>query len=231
VGIYVLDSTEDNRIYGNRIGYNDRNIEGYNSTVHWDDGVQIGNAWDDYSGEGDYNIPGEGEEVDHYPSQFVDDFMGPEITVIDVPDSIIDVFFYPIHLAFIVNVTDFSGIDDVRLYYRMAFSVASVNSHTDFVSVEMNPEQENSTNARYSYSFEITQGYDSFQYTIMSNDSHGIDSMSLDTYLLGVNDRIILRNKTGEVLILSSVSIAISSIIIAAAIYKRKTNASIIQAP
>jgi len=33
----------------------------------WDDGVSIGNTWDDYSGTGVYQIPGAAESIDHYP--------------------------------------------------------------------------------------------------------------------------------------------------------------------
>jgi len=33
----------------------------------WDDGISVGNTWDDYGGTGWYYIPGHGMGVDHYP--------------------------------------------------------------------------------------------------------------------------------------------------------------------
>lgn len=41
--------------------------DGHNNV--WDDGVSLGNFWDDYGGIGDYHIPGDALSVDRYPSR------------------------------------------------------------------------------------------------------------------------------------------------------------------
>jgi len=226
VGLFIIDSTNYNWIYGNHIGYNGLNAEVYNSSVHWDDGVQIGNAWDDYSGDGWYSIPGESEQVDHFPSQFVGDFLGPVITAVDVPKSPIDIFYYPIRIDFVVEVTDSSGIDGVFLYYRIAADWY-VLMKTNVECAKMNQEQGNSTHARFSYSFEISTTCRRLQYSIMGNDSLGIESLGFDTYLIGVGGMVNLYDRTGEFIIfqLTSLSIGITTFLLAREIYKRRIRA------
>jgi parallel beta-helix repeat protein len=226
VGLFIIDSTDYNWIYGNHIGYNGLNAEVYNSSVHWDDGVQIGNAWDDYSGDGWYSIPGESEQVDHFPSQFVGDFLGPVIIAVDVPRSPINIFYYPIRFGFVVEVTDYSGIDDVCLYYRIAADWYKLMT-TKVECVKMNQEQGNSTHSRFSYSFEIATTCMELQYSIMANDSLGIESFGDDTYLNGVAGMVNLYDRTGEFIIfqLTSLSLGITTFILAREIYKRRIKA------
>jgi parallel beta-helix repeat protein len=69
-GVYVGSYALFSDIYGNMIGFNQvanaRNNGLYNE---WDNGVNTGNVWSDYSGTGVYSISGMG--VDHYPLGFV----------------------------------------------------------------------------------------------------------------------------------------------------------------
>jgi parallel beta-helix repeat protein len=65
-GVYIHSQSQYNWIYGNRIGWNNKNAldeSGYNS---WDDGVSQGNSWSDWNGFGVYEIDSYG--TDHYPS-------------------------------------------------------------------------------------------------------------------------------------------------------------------
>jgi len=56
------------RIYNNSFWYNDLGhaIDNGNSN-YWDDGISLGNQWDDYNGTGVYTIPGSAGSVDHFP--------------------------------------------------------------------------------------------------------------------------------------------------------------------
>ena len=56
------------RIYNNSFWYNDLGhaIDNGNSN-YWDDGISLGNQWDDYNGTGVYDIPGSAGSVDHFP--------------------------------------------------------------------------------------------------------------------------------------------------------------------
>jgi parallel beta-helix repeat protein len=67
-GIELGEACEGFRIYNNSFWYNDLGhaIDKGNSN-NWDDGISIGNQWDDYSGTGVYNIPGSAGSVDHFP--------------------------------------------------------------------------------------------------------------------------------------------------------------------
>ena len=78
----------NNTFYSNRIGWNGGTIwpnvrdSGLNNT--WDDGVSQGNFWDDYVGYGDYDIPGDADFVDRFPSLLTDE----ATPTIDDPDDI-----------------------------------------------------------------------------------------------------------------------------------------------
>ncbi|MHA1770590.1 MAG: right-handed parallel beta-helix repeat-containing protein [Candidatus Thorarchaeota archaeon] len=67
-GIY-LDSMSgpiiyENTFVGNKVG------NGYDADIHfWDNGVDTGNAWADYSGSGVYNVPSGGSQ-DRYPLKY-----------------------------------------------------------------------------------------------------------------------------------------------------------------
>ncbi|MHA2116895.1 MAG: right-handed parallel beta-helix repeat-containing protein [Candidatus Thorarchaeota archaeon] len=57
-----------NMLYGNTMISNSANAEDEGGVDNlWDDGVSIGNIWDDYDGSGTYPIPGGAGSVDHYP--------------------------------------------------------------------------------------------------------------------------------------------------------------------
>ena len=67
-GIMLHHFSEYNVIYGNILK---SNIAGngycYESENTWDDGVSLGNYWDDYFGPGSYVVPGPGGCEDRYP--------------------------------------------------------------------------------------------------------------------------------------------------------------------
>lgn len=67
-GIFVQSSTEI-VLYDNEIGYNTiGNAREDGSSNQWDNGVDIGNAWSDYSGSGTYLISGSAGSEDRYPT-------------------------------------------------------------------------------------------------------------------------------------------------------------------
>ncbi len=72
MGIY-LSFCYDNVIFENRIGWNTEgnafDNEGSNT---WDNSIDTGNAWSDYSGTGSYLIPGSSASVDRYPKLLED---------------------------------------------------------------------------------------------------------------------------------------------------------------
>jgi parallel beta-helix repeat protein len=58
-------------VVGNRFGWNnDQNGVDNGTNNMWDDGVSMGNAWSDYSGDGGYVIFGSAESIDHFPSLY-----------------------------------------------------------------------------------------------------------------------------------------------------------------
>lgn len=59
-----------NLVYANTIGWNtESNARDDGTNNHWDDGNALGNNWSDYSGGGDYQIPGSAGSIDHFPSK------------------------------------------------------------------------------------------------------------------------------------------------------------------
>ncbi len=69
-GLYITQTDDDQYIYNNTFALN-RILNGFDSgSDQWDDRVDSGNYWDDYSGTGVYNIPG-GSSVDNYPYQYI----------------------------------------------------------------------------------------------------------------------------------------------------------------
>jgi len=66
-GIYVQLSSGI-ILHGNEIGFNTvGNAKETYISNQWDDGINTGNAWSDYSGSGTYLIPGDTGSVDRYP--------------------------------------------------------------------------------------------------------------------------------------------------------------------
>jgi len=79
-GVYTWGSSPHNVFY-NTIAFSGT-ANGYSSTVtYWDDGVSLGNWWDDYSPPGSYYTLGNGE--DRYPMQYL-----PVIPIIDQPQDV-----------------------------------------------------------------------------------------------------------------------------------------------
>jgi parallel beta-helix repeat protein len=81
IGLYLLNSPGA-QVYYNIIGLSG-NVNGWDDVAQfWDDGVDTGNAWDDYIGSGTYSI---NAATDRYPSQFL-----PTEPIIDNP---LDVYY------------------------------------------------------------------------------------------------------------------------------------------
>ena len=82
-GITLDEDCTENEFVFNRIGPNRRGNAIDNGTNNrWDDGVQFGNTWSDYDGEGFYHIPGLAGSIDHYPYRLV-----TSTTTTSPPDS------------------------------------------------------------------------------------------------------------------------------------------------
>jgi parallel beta-helix repeat protein len=79
IGIDLSYETFLIRIYYNLLGWNTRNARDDGSSNTWDDGIDQGNNWTDYCGEGWYAISGEAGSYDRYPS-FLQDSDRPNVT-------------------------------------------------------------------------------------------------------------------------------------------------------
>lgn len=67
-GIDIEEDCEDIRIFNNTFINNELgNARDNGVKNNWDDGVSLGNQWDDYNGTGVYSIPGSAESADNYP--------------------------------------------------------------------------------------------------------------------------------------------------------------------
>ncbi|TFG33682.1 hypothetical protein EU527_07285 [Candidatus Thorarchaeota archaeon] len=85
-GIEVGETCEGFRIYNNSFWYNDLEHAIDNGhTNYWDDGISIGNQWDDYNGTGVYVIPGSAGSVDHFPRS--DPYYTRTITIVTTTTS------------------------------------------------------------------------------------------------------------------------------------------------
>jgi len=71
-GIFIMWGCNDSRIYDNEFVFNSiGNAYDDGLETFWDNGLSIGNIWDDYSGTGFYYVPGTRGGIDHYP-RFID---------------------------------------------------------------------------------------------------------------------------------------------------------------
>ena len=68
LGVHIDVGCQNWVIHSNRFAGNmDGNAKDDGSMNQWDDGVSIGNIWDDYSGIGWYSIPGTAASSDRFP--------------------------------------------------------------------------------------------------------------------------------------------------------------------
>ena len=66
--LYMTAMASSNQIYENRFGRaGDVPVYDYGAGNKFDDGVNVGNEWSGYKGEGQYEVPGSAGSVDHYP--------------------------------------------------------------------------------------------------------------------------------------------------------------------
>ncbi len=71
-GINFGRDSFNNVLYNNTLwGNSPTNAYDTGVSNQWDDGVSIGNVWDDYDGVGVYNIPGDAESVDRFPRVYI----------------------------------------------------------------------------------------------------------------------------------------------------------------
>jgi parallel beta-helix repeat protein len=71
-GIALGFDSSMNQVYDNLVGWNGFNALDEGSSNLWDNGVNRGNNWSDYSGVGWYSIPGQAGSFDRYPSSLAD---------------------------------------------------------------------------------------------------------------------------------------------------------------
>jgi parallel beta-helix repeat protein len=71
IGIEFTSDSSNNFVYDNRLAENEGGNANDNGHVNqWDDGISIGNFWDDYNQDGNYAIPGSASSMDHFPLTF-----------------------------------------------------------------------------------------------------------------------------------------------------------------
>ena len=78
-GILLEGLCTFNQIKYNKLGWNSGgNTDDSDMSSNWDDGMSLGNYWDDYSGTGIYPIQGTAGSIDNWPRQLID-LIGPSI--------------------------------------------------------------------------------------------------------------------------------------------------------
>ncbi len=71
LGIEFTPDSSNNLVYDNRLAENEGgNARDNGHENQWDDGINIGNYWDDHNQDGDYVIPGSAGSMDHFPLAF-----------------------------------------------------------------------------------------------------------------------------------------------------------------
>jgi parallel beta-helix repeat protein len=72
-GITIDGTSFENNIYNNQLGWNNLNNGFDEGGLNiWDDGINSGNSWSNYTGTGTQTIPGSAGSVDNYPILFSD---------------------------------------------------------------------------------------------------------------------------------------------------------------
>ncbi|MFX1369100.1 MAG: right-handed parallel beta-helix repeat-containing protein, partial [Promethearchaeota archaeon] len=67
-GFHFTEHSSANLLHRNLVGWNGLgNALDDGVSNLWDDGINTGNAWSDYSGTGTYSVPGSASSIDHYP--------------------------------------------------------------------------------------------------------------------------------------------------------------------
>lgn len=176
IGVLLRYGGSLNRIFKNRIAFNqdeaiheDVNAQddGYDNL--WDDNISIGNEWGDYSGTGEYEIPGSAGSIDRFPSVAEFDLAGP--TFYHVTDYWVTAYpgICPFQsLGFHASVYDQSGVNTVLLYFSN-----TLGANWSWVEMEFQPTTEYPD--AYSYSFEGSLYSLEFirQYYFWANDTLG----------------------------------------------------------
>jgi parallel beta-helix repeat protein len=168
LGVQIEYPSCNNTIYHNRIGWNGLQVDGDNAVDNgifnsWDDGISTGNNWSDYNGAGTYSIPGSAGSIDRYPSIFIGDYLGPNITVLSHVEGTIDGCIPWAEVLLVVLVNDPSGTDSVLV---MTYSS----------SLQMVHEPTSEYPDRYVYRMEGPFDYISLYYYFWANDTLGHES-------------------------------------------------------
>lgn len=70
IAVTITNGATGHRIFGNVItGSGVHNALDDSGNTEWDDGISMGNTWDDYDGYGVYSIPGSAGSVDRWPER------------------------------------------------------------------------------------------------------------------------------------------------------------------
>jgi len=123
----IADNAEGNA--RDRVGYCDEVLENL-----WDDGVDTGNCWGDYSGSGAYVIPGDRGSVDRYPNGLV-----PQDTTCPTWDQIPtdQVIELGEPFTYDVDASDENGIDHYSISNTVDFSIDDNGLITDVRELEL----------------------------------------------------------------------------------------------
>jgi parallel beta-helix repeat protein len=132
LGVLLYDSGSCT-LFGNSLEANEwgnaKDITGelsVSDTNMWDDGVSLGNVWDDYEGAGVYQIPGDRESVDRYPNGYQADTTAP-VWVIAPEDQTLEC---GDGFEMTLEATDASGISSYWIDDTNPFSVDSMGTIT-----------------------------------------------------------------------------------------------------
>ena len=180
IGVELGDDCHLIRIFGNKIAFNQNERDrvdvnarddGYDNL--WDDNVSIGNEWGDYSGSGNYTIPGLAGSIDRFPNLADFDLVGPQFY--DLTNYMVTSHFTsPLQsLGFHAFAYDQTGIDTVLLYYSSALTGNWSYVEMEYQPTTLNPDA-------YNYIFEgplYSLDFISYYY-YWANDTLGQETVS-----------------------------------------------------
>ena len=181
IGVILRYGCSMTNIFKNRIAFNqdkaiheDVNAEDDGHDNLWDDNVSIGNEWGDYSGSGNYTIPGLAGSIDRFPSVADFDLAGPTLySLTDYRVTAAPITSPWQSVSYHASAYDQSGVDTVLLYFSN-----TLGANWSFVEMEFQPTTQYPET--YSYSFEGPLYSLEFirQYYFWANDTLGQESIS-----------------------------------------------------
>jgi len=180
IGVVLGDECHLVRIFGNKIAFNQNEWDSEELNAHddgydnlWDDNVYIGNEWGDYSGSGNYTIPGLAGSIDRFPS-LTDlvylDLVGPKFYHLTNYMVTAQIYSPLQSLDFYASVSDQTGVDTVLLYYS-----STLTGNWSSMEMDYQPTTDN-----YHYSFDgPLYSFDFISYYYYwANDTLGQETVS-----------------------------------------------------